>query len=239
MAESGNQRSGPDPEPAPEDDIPEDDIKEQFESLVEDASVRSEPAAGLSLVDAPTPSSDATSDLVGQLRKKLDQKEADIVKVMAAYRKLKEENENSRQRLEQLQKRRLEQSKNDFIARFVEVLDNLDRAIEAIENNFNPDSVLQGIILVRSRLVALLREEGLEKIFVGGQPFDPSHSEAAGIEHVDDSSQDGVVLREVQRGYYLKGTLLRPSRVIVGRFETEPAETDLAALPEIEPEEES
>ena len=50
-------------------------------------------------------------------------------------------------------------------------------------------------------------------------PFDPEHSEAAGIEPVDDPTQDNVVLREVQRGYYLKGILLRPSRVIVGRLQ--------------------
>ena len=174
----------------------------------------------------PAPQSEATTpalpegdaDVVGQLRRKIEQKEADIAKIMAAYRKLKNENEGARQRIEQVQKRRFEQSKNDFIARFVEVLDNLDRAIEAIENNFDSDSVLQGIILVRSRLVALLREEGLEKIFVGGQPFDPMHSEAAGLEPVEDPTQDNVVLREIQRGYYLRGILLRPSRVVVGRY---------------------
>ena len=116
------------------------------------------------------------------------------------------------------EKRRFELSKNDFIGRFVEVLDNLDRAIDLIENNFDSDAVVEGIILVRSRLVQLLREEGLEKIFVGGQPFDPTHSEAAAIESVEDDSQDNIVLKELQRGYMLKGALLRPARVVVGRF---------------------
>jgi molecular chaperone GrpE len=71
----------------------------------------------------------------------------------------------------------------------------------------------------------LLRQEGLEKIFVGGQPFDPTHSEAAAIEPVDDEAQDNIVLSELQRGYMLRGALLRPARVVVGRFEgprTEP-----------------
>jgi molecular chaperone GrpE len=163
---------------------------------------------------APSPPSEATGDL----RKKVEEKDAQLAQVMSAYRSLKKETEKLRKRAEQHQKRRFEQSKNDFIGRFVEVLDNLDRAIDSVESNFDSDAVLEGIILVRSRLVQLLREEGLEKIFVGGQPFDPTHSEAAAIEPVDDDSQDNVVLKELQRGYMLKGALLRPARVVVGRY---------------------
>ena len=152
------------------------------------------------------------------LQKKVEEKDAQIAQVMNAYRGLKKDTEKLRERAVKAEKRRFELSKNDFIGRFVEVLDNLDRAIDSIENNFDSDAVLEGIILVRSRLVQLLREEGLEKIFVGGQPFDPTHSEAAGIEPVEDDSQDNVVLKELQRGYMLKGALLRPARVVVGRF---------------------
>jgi molecular chaperone GrpE len=152
------------------------------------------------------------------LRAKLAEKEAQIAKIMEAYRRLKQENDKVRQRMEQSQKRHLERSKNEFIGQFVDVLDNLDRAIESIENNFDADSVLQGIILLRSRLVQLLRQEGLEKIFVGGQPFDPTHSEAAAIEPVDNEAEDNIVLQELQRGYMLRGTLLRAARVVVGRF---------------------
>jgi molecular chaperone GrpE len=152
------------------------------------------------------------------LKKKLDDKDAQISKVMDAYRQLKKDNERTRQRLETDLKRRVDKSKNDFIGQFVDVLDNLDRAIDAVENNFDSDSVLQGIILLRSRLVQLLRLEGLEKIFVDNQPFDPLHSEAAGIEEVETEDEDNLVLRELQRGYTLKGSLLRPARVVVGRY---------------------
>ena len=124
---------------------------------------------------------------------------------MNAYRNLKKDTEKLRARAVKAEKRRFELSKND-------------RAIDSIENNFDSDAVVEGIILVRSHLVQLLREEGLEKIFVGGQPFDPTHSEAAAIESVEDDSQDNIVLKELQRGYMLKGALLRPARVVVGRF---------------------
>ncbi len=158
------------------------------------------------------------------LRAKLDHKDRQIEQVMEAYRGKKEETEKLRTRIEKTERRRFEQSKGDFIARFVEVLDNLDRAIDSIENAFDPDSVLQGIMLVRSRLVQLLKEEGLEKIFVRGQIYDPANSEAAGLQDVPDESQDGMVLKELQPGYMLKGSLLRVARVVVGRYGNDSSE---------------
>ncbi len=193
-----------------------------------------EPAEGLEPIQVqpkqPVPA-DPPPAPAGDLQKKVEEKDAQIVQVMNAYRSLKKDTQKLRERAVKAEKRRFELSKNDFIGRFVEVLDNLDRAIDSIESNFDSDAVLEGIILVRSRLVQLLREEGLEKIFVGGQPFDPTHSEAAAIEPVEDDSQDNVVLKELQRGYMLKGALLRPARVVVGRFSHTDANSSSARRP--------
>lgn len=158
---------------------------------------------------------------IRNLKGQLERKDKQIEQVMEAYRAKKAETEKLRGRIEKTERRRFEQSKGDFIARFVEVLDNLDRAIDSIEQSFDPDSVLQGIMLVRSRLVQLLKTEGLEKIFVRGQPFDPMHSEAAEMEGVSDEEQDGVVIKELQPGYMLKGSLLRAARVVVGRYDSD------------------
>ena len=59
---------------------------------------------------------------------------------MEAYRSKKSESEKQRERIEKTERRRFEQSKGDFIARFVEVLDNLDRAIDSIEDSFDADA---------------------------------------------------------------------------------------------------
>jgi molecular chaperone GrpE len=211
-------QSGPIPPPADEDEtgslggIPEE--AGEIIEIIDDEEPR--PAATPRPIQADFPE-EALREL-RNLRSQLDRKDKQIEQVMEAYRAKKAETEKLRHRIEKTERRRFEQSKGDFIARFVEVLDNLDRAIESIENAFDPDSVLQGIMLVRSRLVQLLKEEGLEKIFVRGQTYDPSHSEAAGMEPVKDKSEDGIVIKELQPGYMLKGSLLRAARVIVGSF---------------------
>lgn len=197
--------------------IPEE-ASEIYE-LVEEAGVAALPEPSPPPPRSPGPDlPEETVQELRALRAKLDHKDRQIEQVMEAYRAKKEETEKLRTRIEKTERRKFEQSKGDFIARFVESLDNLDRAIDSIENAFDPDSVLQGIMLVRSRLVQLLKEEGLEKIFVRGQIYDPTHSEAAGMEAVPDESQDGIVLKELQPGYMLKGSLLRVARVVVGRY---------------------
>ena len=198
--------------------------------------VDDEPTAPAVPVQTPAPhrEPDFPEEALEQIRAlkgQLERKDGQIEQVMEAYRSKKTETEKLRERIEKTERRRFEQSKGDFIARFVEVLDNLDRAIDSIEESFDADSVLQGIMLVRSRLVRLLKTEGLEKIFVRGQPFDPMRSEAAELEDVPDETQDGIVLKELQPGYMLKGSLLRPSRVVVGRFAV-----DSAGAPTTEPD---
>ena len=166
----------------------------------------------------PQPGRPNPQQQIHSLKKKLDHKDKHIAQAMDAYRKAKKDIDNVQERVKQAERKRFEQLKGDFIAQFVEVLDNLDRAIESIEKNFDSDAILQGIIFVRSRLVQLLREEGLEKIFVSGQQFDPQFCEATEMATVGNQSQDKMILRELQRGYMLKGSLLRPARVVVGRF---------------------
>ena len=216
------------------DAIPEE--AEIIEIVDDEATTPVVPAATPRPVEPDFP--EEALEQIRTLKAQLERKDAQIEQVMEAYRSKKAETEKLRERIEKAERRRFEQSKGDFIARFVEVLDNLDRAIDSIEGSFDPDAVLQGIMFVRSRLVQLLKTEGLEKIFVRGQPFDPMHSEAAEVEDISDETQDGVVIKELQPGYMLKGSLLRPSRVVVGRFEGDAkgATTTEPAVPAVAPE---
>ncbi len=202
--------------------IPEE-ADEIIEIVDDPAPVEEAPAP-----DAPRAEPDFPEKALQQIRSlkaQLERKDKQIEQVMEAYRSKKTETERQRGRIQKTERRRFEQSKGDFIARFVEVLDNLDRAIDSIEGSFDPDAVLQGIMLVRSRLVQLLKTEGLEKIFVRGQTFDPMHSEAAEMVEVSDESQDGVVIKELQPGYMLKDSLIRPARVVVGQHGGPPEPT--------------
>jgi molecular chaperone GrpE len=141
--------------------------------------------------------------------------------VLAAYRKLKNENEGYRDRITRNLERRFDQRRERLLLRFIEILDNLDRALEAAETSYAGNPLIEGLILVRTQLLQTLQEEGLERVPVVGLPYDPGVSEAVETRPVDDPEQHHVVLRDLQRGYRLNGRVARASKVVVGDYQGE------------------
>jgi len=141
-----------------------------------------------------------------------------LAEVLAAYRTLKTENDGYRDRIARNLERRYEQRREKLLLRFIEILDNLDRALEAAEQSYLGNSVVDGLLLVRTQLLQALQEEGLERIPVVGLPYDPAVSEAVGTEAVGDPDQHHVVLRDLLRGYRLNGRVARASKVLVGEY---------------------
>ncbi len=90
-------------------------------------------------------------------------------------------------------------------------IDNLDRALEAAEND---DPLLDGVRLVRSELVAALARVGVESFSPLGEPFDPSVHEAMASVPAPDTAS-GSVVEVYQAGYRLGETIIRPARVVV------------------------
>ena len=144
------------------------------------------------------------------LKGQLERKDKQIEQVMEAYRSKKSETEKLRERIEKTERRRFEQSKGDFIARFrrsprqPRPRDRLHRA--KLRRRFGPPRHHAGPFAAGSTP----QDRGLEKIFVRGQPFDPMHSEAAEMEAVPEKTQDGVVIKELHAGLHAEG--LAPAR---------------------------
>jgi molecular chaperone GrpE len=139
-----------------------------------------------------------------------------LTEVLAAYRKVKSENESFRERTSRNLERRFEQRRERLLLKFIDILDNLDRALEAAETSHAANPLIEGLILVRTQLLQTLQEEGLERIPVLGLPFDPNFSEAVGTAPVEDPEHHHVVVKELMRGYRLNGRVARASRVVIG-----------------------
>lgn len=73
----------------------------------------------------------------------------------------------------------------------------------------------EGIDLIRSQLLDVLRAHGLESFESLGQPFDPERMRALGQRPVPEGSAAGQVLEEAVRGYGWHGKLLREAQVLV------------------------
>lgn len=99
------------------------------------------------------------------------------------------------------------------------VLDSFDLAFKSSAtampqsgNSFKDN----GMLLIRSQLLDMLKKRGLEIIHVSaGDRFDPEKHEA--LEEVQSEFLVGSITEEIQKGYTLQGRVLRPSRVRVAK----------------------
>ena len=145
-----------------EDDPAEDPGLEPLEAS-EPAPVADVPAATM-----PAPSEEAAVEAYQQRARLAEDR---LAEVLSAYREFRRETEASRERISRQLQRKFEQRHDSLLLKFIDILDNFDRALEAAQTA--GDSLIEGLILVRTQLLQMLQDEGLERIPVLGLPFDP------------------------------------------------------------------
>lgn len=228
----------PPPGPDPEDGFDPVDSHEPDAEPVLDAEVTADgdvPAGEPVETDAPGPERSAHLEAARAFEQRARLAEDRLAEVLDGYRKLKAESEGHRTRISRNLERRFEQRHEALLLKFIEILDNLDRALDAAEQTFAGEALIQGLILVRTQLLQTLKDDGLERIPVLGLPFDPHVSEVLGTEPVDAEEQEGLVVKELLRGYRLHGRVARAARVLVGHFPHEEGESPEAdAAPDAE-----
>jgi molecular chaperone GrpE len=122
-------------------------------------------------------------------------------------------------------KRRNEQERLEFnkfananlLLGLLPVLDDLERAIDAIPPEYADSDWVEGVRLVERKFKTSLEGQGVRPILALGMAFDPNFHEAIR----QDKGPEGMVVQEFQKGYTLNDKLLRPSRVVVGKGEAE------------------
>ena len=113
-----------------------------------------------------------------------------------------------------------------FAAELLRVIDSLDRALGAIPESLTGFAWIDGILITRAQINAVLKSQGIEPINAVGEKFDPRYHEAVSSGDSPPFGQDAVVLEEYQRGYMIHDRVLRPTLVRAGSAET-PKSPDL------------
>jgi molecular chaperone GrpE len=93
-------------------------------------------------------------------------------------------------------------------------LDNLDRAVAALEGSEGEHHLADGIRLVTAELSAALQRTGIEGYAAKGERFDPVFHEAVAQTPVE-GAESGTIVEVLQAGYRLNDAVLRPARVVV------------------------
>lgn len=108
-----------------------------------------------------------------------------------------------------------------FAGELLEVIDNLERAIQVIDPNDQAiQAVAEGILMTHKGFLNTVNKFGLEAVNPEGQAFDPQLHQAMSMQESADVAPN-TVLSVMQKGYVLNGRLLRPAMVSVARAATD------------------
>ncbi len=162
---------------------------------------------------------------VEELEKRLAEKDKEIQEYLSRYREASTGFDESRARLRKETSKEIERGRRAMLVELLDVLDNLDRAIDAAaeavdlgETSQNFQALLQGILMVQQQFLAKLEGFGIRRIDLEGQRFDPARHEAVTTVPVPTPEHDGRIVGIVAHGYAVDEEVLRPAMVAVGKY---------------------
>jgi molecular chaperone GrpE len=182
------------------------------ETITEDLLKEAEAGTDETLAEsgeAETPEEAAAEETVDEtavLQEELEAERNKYLRLMADFDNYKRRAVKDRQEAEKF---RAQSLLNDLLP----VLDNFERALAAAGSE-ESSSLLKGVEMVQKSLLEAVKREGLEEVKAVGEAFDPNIHQAV-MQEKDDSAEAGSVLMELQKGYTLKGRVLRPAMVKV------------------------
>ena len=143
-----------------------------------------------------------------------DQLKQELTLAMERALRAQAELENFRKRVYRDTEQQLKYASIGLLKDFLEVADNLQRALDAAVQADSTGSVAQGIQMVQTQLQTVLGKHGCQPIEALGKPFDPNYHEA--LTQMPSAEQPaGNILQELRKGYTLYERVVRPSQVIL------------------------
>ncbi|MFB0972156.1 MAG: nucleotide exchange factor GrpE [Tissierellia bacterium] len=121
-------------------------------------------------------------------------------------------------------KKRIEKEKKEYIELGVRklaldmlpVLDNLELALNSIEEFAKDDEIFKGITIIDDQILEVLKKNGIEAIEAKGEKFDPNLHHAVALVEAEEGESDEVV-EVLQKGFKINDIVIRPSMVTVSK----------------------
>ncbi len=160
----------------------------------------------------------------GKAEKPVEIKEDELKKLTAEaaeykdkYLRLYAEFENVRKRTEREKQEFVKYANEGLLGDFLGILDDLERSVEAAKANHQDYAAfLKGIEMVMAHVYELLKRNDVKPIESVGKKFDPYCHEVL-MQEESDQHEEGTVVEEFQKGYYLAGRVIRTAKVKVAR----------------------
>lgn len=191
----------PEEEVAPEEDkVVEEPLEEVEEAQPEETQESEE---------------EAKNPEVEALEEKLKNAEAQNAELKDRLIRVQADFENFRKRAQREKEDISSHAKESVVSKLLPVLDNFDLAIEH-GNTENMEAYSKGVELVAKQLKDVLADLGLKEVEALGQEFDPNFHHGVAVDQ-NPEIDDQKVTEVFQKGYELKGKVIRPAMVKVNQ----------------------
>ena len=131
------------------------------------------------------------------------------------YLRLSAEFDNYRKRTLREKMELIESGGEDVIKLMLGVMDDFDRALNAMQSATDVASVREGVELISQKMRDALKTKGVSEIEAVGEALDTDLHEAVAKFPAGDDKK-GKVIDVVQKGYKLKDKVIRYAKVVVG-----------------------
>lgn len=184
-----------------------------------DSNAASEaPAAQTEKNEAPVSEEKGTEEIIAELKQQVDAGNNRYVRLMAEF-------DNFKKRISRDYEKLVDSANEKLMVDMVEVRENFERALKSGASGADGNALLDGMKLIFSKFDTVLNKNGLEPFGAEGEPFDPQAHDAL-MKTAKDGIPEDHIAEIYERGYKLKGKVIKHAKVIVssGAPETKDSE---------------
>ena len=160
-----------------------------------------------------------TSDAqVEELRNKLQECQSDVEMWKDKLFRVTADFQNFKRRTEKEQALWMQTAQTDILQNLLPIVDDIDRAVvESAKQEQSPEFKvwIEGLSMISVSLYKFLKKSGVEEI-TQLTHFDPTLHEALAAVQIP-GKQEGDIVEVLQKGFMLKGEVLRPAKVAVAK----------------------
>ncbi|MFO8035860.1 MAG: nucleotide exchange factor GrpE [Anaerolineales bacterium] len=190
-----------------EGNLAEEDARQGQAADVEILDEEEEPAAG----EIPA---ELTAEEIEELKASLDESEEKAREYLDGWQRSRAEFANYKKRIMREREQMYEKAKGDVIKQYLDISDDLGRALQDRPASGEGAQWAEGIELIYKKLQLLLEKEGVEPMEAEGEMFDPTRHEAV-FKEENDRYESGEIIEVLQEGYVMGDRILRPALVRV------------------------
>ena len=182
-----------------------DEAKVKEEEILDNESVEQQPQEAV-----------AEEKAESDPEKKIEELEAQLEHEKKEYMFLMSDFENFRRRTIKEKAELIKNGTEGAMRDLLPVVDDLERALDAINKGGDLDSLKEGVDLIYNKFVKYLESQHVSAIESTGKDFDTDIHEAVTTFPAPDPSMKGKVIDTTIKGYMINDKVLRHAKVVVG-----------------------